>query len=215
LVLEGYFVILPVFAAISLSLLGLRDRTHLGFAMIATTLAMVSLDLAPDHPGEPRSGRVGVSEDGRSIELASPPRWPAPGALRTVASCGFDGACLRALRDSEGRIQRPGLRQGLAYYKVFFLLSPPIILITSAAVVRWIDHSVLFSDSSAEWVVEGIATWAFPLFALGGVAYFSKQALLRVLAHGSSPVILAYPYLGMLCIAGLAWISLSPGDPDG
>lgn len=211
LVLEGYFILLPVLAAIVVGLLGLRDRRRIGGVIAVTTLAMILLDFAPQHPGQAVSRRLGLDPSGVAVELEEAPRWAAPGALARVVRCEREGGCLARFRADDGSIQPRGLPFGVAYFKIFFLLAPLIVVTTSAAARRWAEEALLFLDDSAAWLVPAITTWVLPLGMLFLVNVFAGQAFLRVLAHGWSPVALAYPYLGLLVLAGLAWQYLA-GD---
>lgn len=205
LILEGYFILLPVLAAIAVGLLQLQDRTRVATVIGVTTLTMVLLDFAPGHPGQVVSGRLGLDSSGVAVEMAEAPRWAAPGALERVVRCEAEGGCLGRFRNDAGRIRPRGLPFGVAYFKLFFLLAPAIVVTTSAAVRRWAEGALLFLDDSAEWLVSTLTIWVLPLGMLFLVNFFAGQAFLRVLARGWSPVTLAYPYLGLLVLAGLAW----------
>lgn len=205
LLLEGYFVLLPVLAAIAVQILGLRSRDRIAAVIGIATLLMVLVDFVPLQPGRTASRDLGLNGSRTAVELEAAPRWPSPGAIDRVVRCGMAGGCLGGFRDDAGRIQREGIVYGVAYFKVFFLLAPLIVVLTSAAAARWVDGAFVFMHDSAEWLVAALTTWILPLGMLFLVNFFVSQAFLRVLAQGWPPVALAYPYLGLLVLAGLSW----------
>jgi len=215
LVLEGIFVVLPVLAAIAVGLLEFSDRKRIAGMILGTTLVMLLLDFAPQNPAQAASRQLGLDPAGTALEQTMPPRWPEPGALKRVVRCEREGGCLATFRDDAGRVHRKGLPYGLAYFKLFFLLAPAIVITTSAAVRRWVEGAFLFMDDSAEWLVSTLTVWILPLAMLFLVNFFASQAFVRVLAQGWSPLALAYPYLGLLVLAGLSWQYLAGDDGRG
>lgn len=215
LVLEGIFVVLPVLAAIAVGLLQLGDRKRIAAVIAGVTLAMLVLDFAPGHAGPAATRAIELSPQGTALEAVAPPRWPEPGAMERVVRCEAGGGCLERFRDEAGRVQREGIAYAMAYFKLFFLLAPAIVITTSAAVRRWVEGAFLFLDDSAEWLVTTLSVWILPLAMLFLVNLFASQAFLRILAHGWPAVALAYPYLGLLVLSGLSWQYLGREDARG
>lgn len=214
LVLEAYFIALPVLAAVAVGLLRFRDRSRIAGVVGVATILMLLLDFVPQHPGRAATRQLILAPSGVAVERDGPPRWSEPGALERVYRCERTGGCLEQFRDEAGRVQRGGLAYAVAYFKLFFLLAPAIVITTSAAIRRWVEGAFLFLDDSAEWLVSTLTVWLLPLAMLFLVNLFASQVFVRVLAEAWSPVALAYPYLGLLVLAGLSWQYLA-GEPRG